>query len=90
MGVAAVVTKVLAMAVVVGMALAVVAVLSMAMEATKVCFLFDCCVLFSIFPTPLYPSYPTSMQQQRKLQAGGSGLQLGAALSFLKSFLSEK
>ena len=77
MNVAAVATEVLAMAVVVDMALAVAAVLSMAMEATKVCFLFDCCVLFSIFLTLLYPSYPTSMQQQRKLQAGGPGLQHG-------------
>ena len=65
--VAAVATEVLAMAVVVDMALAVAAVLSMAMEATKVCFLFDYCVLFSTFLASLYPPYPTSIQQQRKL-----------------------
>ena len=75
--VAAAAAVVLAVTVVVDMALAVAAVLFMAMEATKVCFLFDCCVLFSIFLTPLYPPYLTSMQQQRKLQAGGSGLQHG-------------
>ena len=77
MDVAAIATEVLAVAVVVDMTLAVAAVLSMAMEAMEVCFLFDCCVLFSTFLTPLYPPYPTSMQQQRKLQAGGSGLQHG-------------
>ena len=72
--VAAVATEVLAMAIVVDMALAVAVVLSMAMKATKVCFLFDCCVLFSIL---LYSPYPMPMQQQRKLQAGGLGLQHG-------------
>ena len=76
-GVAAAAVVLLAVTVVVDMALAVAAVLFMAMEATNMCFLFDCCVLFSIFLTPLYPLYPMSMQQQRKLQAGGSGLQHG-------------
>ena len=66
---------VLAVTVVVDSALAVATVLFMDMEVTKVCFLFDCCVLFSVFPMSLYPPYLTSMQQQRKLQAGGSGLQ---------------
>ena len=65
--VAAAAAVVLAVTVVVDMALAVAAVLFMAMEATKVCFLFDCCVLCSIFLTPLYPPYLTSMKQQRKL-----------------------
>ena len=44
--VAAVATEVLAMAVVMDMPLAVAAVLSMDVEAKKVCFLFDCFVLF--------------------------------------------
>ena len=61
--VTAIASMVLALAVIVNMALDVAAVLAMAMEATKVCFLFDCCVLFSIFLTPLCPPYPTSMQQ---------------------------
>ena len=64
MDVAAVATEVLAMAVVVDMALTVAAVLSMAIEAAKVCFLFDCCVLFSTFLTPLCSPYLTPMQQQ--------------------------
>ena len=75
--VAATAAQVLAVTVAVDMALAVAAILFMAMEATKVCFLFHCCVLFSIFLAPLYPPYLTSTQQQRKLQAGGLGLQHG-------------
>ena len=76
--VAAVASVVLAVAVIVDMALAVAAVLAMAMEATKVCFLFDCSVLFSTFLTPLFPPYPTPMQQKRKLWADALRLQHGS------------
>ena len=51
--VAAAAAVVLAVTVAVDVAYDVAAVLFMAIEATKVCFLFDCRVLFSIFLTPL-------------------------------------
>ena len=76
MDVAAAASVVLALAVIVDMALAlalavaVAAVLAMAIDSTKVCFLFDCSVLFSTFLTLLFPLYPTPMQQQRKLHIG--------------------
>ena len=44
---------VLAVTIVVDMPLAVAVVLTMTTEATKVLFLFDCCVLFSTFLTLL-------------------------------------
>ena len=75
--VAAVASVVLALAVIVDMVLAVATVLAMAMEATKVCLLFDCCVSFSTFLTPLSPPYPTPMHQQRNLWAGALRLQHG-------------
>ena len=75
--VAAVASVVLALAVIVDMALAVAAVLAMTMEATEVCFLFDCSVLFSTFLMPLCPPYSTPMQQQRKLWVNGLRLQHG-------------
>ena len=71
---------VLASGVIVDMALAVAAVLVMTMEATKVCFLFDYSVLFSIFLTPLCPPYFTPMQQQRRLWASGLRFQHGLEL----------
>ena len=52
---------------------------------TKVCFLFDCCVLFSTFLTLLCPPYPAPMQHQRKLRAGGSRFSERTHRSFFRS-----
>ena len=80
--VAAVATKILAMAVVVDMALAVAIVLSMATEATKVCFLFDLCVLFDLS----HAAVPALVSRVNAAVAQAAGRWFGAAARTRRSF----